>query len=96
MSSGKVLLGLLAGIAVGATLGILFAPDKGSSTRKKISKKSEAYAEELESKFNDFIESLTEKFETAKEDLLQKAENGFHKAEDWVENAEEMVTKKTK
>ncbi|MDZ4707078.1 MAG: YtxH domain-containing protein [Saprospiraceae bacterium] len=95
MSSGKVLLGLLAGIAVGATLGILFAPEKGSSTRIKLSKKSVAYAEELEEKFNDFIESLTEKFESTKEDLLHKAEKGFHKAEGWVENAEEMV-KKTK
>lgn len=96
MSSGKVLLGLLAGIAAGATLGILFAPDKGASTRKKISKKSEAYAEALEEKFNDFIESLTEKFETVKEEVIRKTENGFLKAEDAVEKAEEFIAKKTK
>ena len=40
MSSGKIIVGILAGLAVGATLGILFAPDKGSETRKKISQKS--------------------------------------------------------
>ena len=42
MNSGKVVLGVLAGLAAGAALGILFAPDKGTATRKKISKKGEA------------------------------------------------------
>ena len=35
MSKGKLLLGVLAGVAAGALLGILMAPDKGSETRKK-------------------------------------------------------------
>lgn len=82
MNSGKVLLGVLAGIAVGATLGILFAPDKGSSTRKKISKKSDAYADELEEQFNEFIGSITEKFETVKKKAAHMAENVKLKAEE--------------
>jgi gas vesicle protein len=45
MKTGKVVLGLLAGVAAGAILGILFAPDKGSNTRKKIVDKGEGYAE---------------------------------------------------
>ena len=82
MSSGKVLLGVLAGVAVGATLGILFAPDKGSTTRKKISKKSSDYAEEIGEKFNEFIDSITKKFETVKEDAIRLVENGKAKADE--------------
>ena len=47
MNTGKVLLGVLAGVAAGALVGILFAPAKGSRTRKRIYKKGEDYAEGL-------------------------------------------------
>lgn len=67
MSSGKVLLGRLAGVAAGALLGVLFAPDKGSVTRKKITKKGEDFAEGLTEKFNEFADSVSEKFDDVKE-----------------------------
>ena len=84
MGSGKVLLGVLAGVAVGATLGILFAPDKGSRTRRKISEKSDDYAEELEEKFSEFIEGITKQFEAVKEETTRMAETGKHKVEEAI------------
>jgi gas vesicle protein len=74
MSSGKVVLGLLAGIATGAIVGILLAPDKGSDTRKKISKKSADYTGMVKDKINTFKKSMTDKFEKAKADVMDAAE----------------------
>ena len=75
MNSGKILLGVLAGVAIGATIGILLAPDKGSATRRKISIKRDAYADELEKKFKEFIESITEKSEEVKKEATAHVEN---------------------
>ncbi len=69
MSSGKVLLGVLAGVAVGAALGVLFAPDKGWNTRKRISKKAEDITDDLREKFDEFLDSISVKVDEAKEDF---------------------------
>ncbi|NUO00578.1 MAG: YtxH domain-containing protein [Saprospiraceae bacterium] len=92
MNSTKVLLGVLVSVAAGATLGILFAPDKGSSTRKKISQKSNDYVSEVEGKFNEFINAITQKFESVKKETTQMVENGKAK----VKTAEEELIKASK
>jgi gas vesicle protein len=91
MKSGKILLGVLAGVAVGATLGILFAPAKGSSTRKKIIRKSDDYAAELEKKFSDFLGNITGKFKTFKQEAIQMAEDVKDQAEEIEDEVETVV-----
>lgn len=61
MNSGIILLSVCAGIVAGAMLGILFAPDKGWNTRKRIVKKGEDYTEGLIEKLNEFLNNITEK-----------------------------------
>ena len=63
MSSGKVLLGVLAGVAAGAFLGILFAPDKGEVTREKVSRKGEDLADALKEKFNEYLDRISDKID---------------------------------
>jgi len=81
MSSGKVFLGLLGGIAAGALAGILFAPAKGSKTRKKILQKGEDYADVLKEKFDEFIDSITEKMEQVKDEVSDLGEQVKAKVE---------------
>ena len=61
MKTGNVVLGLLAGVAAGAILGILLAPDKGSNTRNKIITKGEDYADDVKEKFNEAVDAITDK-----------------------------------
>ena len=90
MDTGKVLLGALAGIAVGATLGILFAPDKGSNTRKKISGKADDYVDGLKGKFDEFIGTISSKGEDMRkyaESLVSEGKKKFDMAKNEVKNA---------
>jgi gas vesicle protein len=82
MSSSKILVGFLAGAAVGALAGILFAPDKGSNTRKKIATKSGDLTDSVKNSFNDFIDGVKQTYSGAKEDVEEfsaKAKSGAAK-----------------
>jgi gas vesicle protein len=61
MNKGSVFPGILIGLAVGAILGVLFAPAKGSETRQKISDKGNEFAETLKRKLDGFIDDLINK-----------------------------------
>jgi gas vesicle protein len=70
----KLLLGFTAGIIVG----VLFAPDKGSATRRKIADTGS----DLKDKFNDFIDGLT----NSVDDLKDEAEGFADKAKAQFKN----------
>ena len=89
MSSGKVLLGVIAGVAAGAALGILFAPEKGSATRKKILKKKDDYFDNLKTKLEDFLVSITNDLEYVKSeanDLLEKGKERTQEVKEGIKN----------
>ncbi|HEX9150463.1 MAG TPA: YtxH domain-containing protein [Flavobacterium sp.] len=63
MKTDKVILGVLGGLAAGAILGIMLAPDKGDKTRKKIMDKSNDYADELKDKLDTLLGTINKKYE---------------------------------
>lgn len=75
MNSGKIVLGILASIGVGALIGIVFAPQKGSKTGRKMMKKGENYLDDVKSQLDELLNKSTDKIEQTwkeNEDFLGK------------------------
>lgn len=75
MNSGKVILGALVGIAAGALIGVLFAPDKGTEIRGKIVKRGEGYLDSVREKFNSLLDDITGKFERGKVEVTDMGQS---------------------
>lgn len=63
MNTGKVVLGVIGGVAAGALIGVLFAPDKGSKTRKKILDSGKDYMDDWKGKLDGLIHTATNKYD---------------------------------
>ena len=94
-NNGNGILALLAGVAIGAGLGVLFAPDKGSVTREKLKDGFDDLKDKAKSKLNFLDEETKEKFSNAKEDLKDKVESflsdSSYKAEEAITFLEEKL-----
>lgn len=79
----QIVVGALAGVAVGAIAGILFAPAKGSKTRKQIVGKGDEYADTLQDKFDDLVETVEKKYKNTRNEaglLIATGRSKFGKA----------------
>jgi gas vesicle protein len=94
-NTGNTLLALLTGVAIGAGVGILFAPDKGSKTREKFKDGFDDAKNELKSRFDSASLELKDKFSNAKYDLEGTYEelvsNMSHKTDDVISFLEEKL-----
>lgn len=92
MSKVKILVGVLAGAAAGTLLGILIAPDKGSETRKKITKKGEDYKDALEDKFDELMDHMTDKFDRTEKECRAMVQNGKARVDEFKRDAKNMMS----
>ncbi|CAN5527955.1 hypothetical protein BH11BAC1_BH11BAC1_25490 [soil metagenome] len=91
-NAAKLLGALLLGAAAGATLGVLFAPDKGSNTRKKISKKSDELIDQLSEKIDEGKATLAD----LRKKAMDAADDLKSKVTDTVEEEVEAHTKRAR
>lgn len=75
MKTSHALIGILGGVVVGTALGVLFAPEKGSNTRKKIIKKGTDVTDDLKER----VESILNFFSENDNSLINKGKESIKK-----------------
>ncbi|SRR5690554_791079 len=94
-NNGKLLVAILAGAAIGAGLGILYAPNKGSKTRDKIKHAVADTSEEISDWLKYAKDELTKTASVKKEAFDRKLEDSISnmndKAGDIISNMENKL-----
>ncbi|HLR26274.1 MAG TPA: YtxH domain-containing protein [Fodinibius sp.] len=89
---GKVILAAITGVASGLALGLLFAPDKGEETRKRINKKREAYLKDLTDEVEELRDNLNQKAADSKEEFSEMGKNVKKKRNDLLKRAKKLTS----
>lgn len=86
--NSKVLVALLAGVAAGAALGILFAPERGTETRDKLNDALKNLGDTIKDRAAEEIDNLS----SLKEKIVENIKTTLGTAEDTIEEAKPKAT----
>ena len=90
-NKSSTVLSFLLGAATGAVLGILYAPDKGSNTRDKLSYKLDKYRSMLEDLVEDLMNGKEMPITAAKTQGQKVIDNAKERAEKLLEDVDDLI-----
>ena len=85
-NAGAVLAGLLAGAAAGVVLGMLYAPEEGVETRKKIKAKANNLKDQAQDEYGKASEKAKEKYAEVSEKAKERYSEVSEKVKDQYGN----------
>ncbi len=88
----KVILATLTGVASGVIIGLLFAPEKGEETRKKINEKRAEYLKEVKDEIEELREALNKKVEAGKGEVNELSQELKKKGDDIIDKAKKLTS----
>lgn len=88
----KLLIAALSGITSGVILGLLFAPDKGSKTREKLSRKGDEYLKAITNDIAEIRAYLQKRAESTKKEIDELSEQAHNKTNEVLEKAKKLTS----
>lgn len=79
-NTGSTILALITGAAVGAAVGVLYAPDSGEKTREKLSKDAKKAQDDINRRYRETSSNLTSKARQARMDFESRLEETLSSA----------------
>lgn len=79
-NSGSSFLALITGAAIGAAIGLLYAPDSGENTRERLSKEAQDARDQFNKKYQETSSNLSSRAKKARIDFEHRLEDTLSSA----------------